>query len=55
MFLTSERILPPIFFLSSSLLTGEDDLKNMNKLLEMFDENDDVTNVWHNWENEGEE
>ena len=36
-------------------LTGEDDLKNMNKLLEMFDENDDVTNVWHNWENEGEE
>lgn len=36
-------------------LTGEDDLKNMNKLLEMFDENDDVTNVWHNWENEDEE
>ncbi len=36
-------------------LTGEDDLKNMNKLLEMFDENDDVTNVWHNWENEGDE
>lgn len=36
-------------------LTAEDDLKNMNKLLEMFDENDDVTNVWHNWENEGEE
>lgn len=31
-------------------LTSEDDLKNMNKLLEMFDENDDVTNVWHNWE-----
>ena len=36
-------------------LSAEDDLKNMNKLLEMFDENDDVTNVWHNWENEGEE
>ncbi len=36
-------------------LSGEDELKNMNKLLEMFDENDDVTNVWHNWENEGEE
>lgn len=31
-------------------LTSEDDLKNMNKLLDMFDENDDVTNVWHNWE-----
>ena len=36
-------------------LSSEDDLKNMNKLLEMLDENDDVTNVWHNWENEGEE
>ena len=36
-------------------LSGEDELKNMNKLLEMFDENDDVTNVWHNWENEGDE
>lgn len=33
-------------------LSGEEDLKNMNKLLEMFDDNDDVTNVWHNWENE---
>ncbi len=31
-------------------LTNEDDLKNMEKLLDMFDENDDVTNVWHNWE-----
>ena len=36
-------------------LTGEEELKNMNKLLEMFDENDDVTNVWHNWENQDEE
>lgn len=31
-------------------LTDEDDIKNMTKLLDMFDENDDVTNVWHNWE-----
>ena len=36
-------------------LSSEDDLKNMNKLLEMFDENDDVTNVWHNWEEPDEE
>ena len=36
-------------------LTGEDDIKNMNKLLEMLEENDDVTNFWHNWENEDEE
>ncbi len=35
-------------------LTGEEDLKNMTKLLDMFDDNDDVQNVWHNWES-GEE
>jgi YebC/PmpR family DNA-binding regulatory protein len=32
-------------------LTSEDDIKNMNKMLDMFDDNDDVQNVWHNWEN----
>ena len=26
------------------------DEAKMEKLLDMFDENDDVTNVWHNWE-----
>lgn len=31
-------------------LTSEDDLKNMQKLLDMLEENDDVQNVWHNWE-----
>ena len=31
-------------------LTSEDDIKNMRKLLEMFEDNDDVQNVWHNWE-----
>ena len=31
-------------------LTGEDDLKNMQKLLDMLEDNDDVQNVWHNWE-----
>ena len=31
-------------------LSGEYDLKNMNKLIEMLEENDDVTNFWHNWE-----
>lgn len=31
-------------------LSGEDELKNMNKLIEMLEENDDVTNFWHNWE-----
>lgn len=33
-------------------LTNEDDIKNMNKLLEMMEENDDVQNVWHNWDQE---
>ena len=33
-------------------LTDEDDIKNMNKMLEMFEENEDVQAVWHNWENE---
>lgn len=33
-------------------LTDEDDIKNMNKMLEMFEDNDDVQAVWHNWENE---
>lgn len=31
-------------------LTDEDDLKNMNKLIDMLDDNDDVQNVYHNWE-----
>ncbi|MBQ2811916.1 MAG: YebC/PmpR family DNA-binding transcriptional regulator [Clostridia bacterium] len=36
-------------------LTNEDDIKNMNKMLEMFDDNDDIQEVWHNWENADEE
>ncbi len=33
-------------------LTNEDDIKNMSKMLEMFEDNDDVQAVWHNWESE---
>lgn len=29
-----------------------DDITNMGKMLEMFEDNDDVQAVWHNWENE---
>ncbi|MBR6785799.1 MAG: YebC/PmpR family DNA-binding transcriptional regulator, partial [Clostridia bacterium] len=32
-------------------LTNPDDIKNMAKMLEMFEDNDDVQAVWHNWEN----
>ncbi len=31
-------------------LTEEDDIKFMNKLLDMLEDNDDVQNVYHNWE-----
>ena len=34
------------------ILEDEDAIKNMNLLLEKLDENDDVQNVYHNWENE---
>ena len=36
-------------------LSGEEDITKMNRLLEMLDENEDVINVWHNWENPDEE
>ena len=29
-------------------------MKNMSKMLEMFEDNDDIQAVWHNWENEDE-
>ena len=31
-------------------LTNEDDIKNMTKMLELMEENDDIQNVWHNWD-----
>lgn len=31
-------------------LTDETDIKNMEKILEMLDDDDDVQNVYHNWE-----
>lgn len=38
-------------------LDSEDDIKKMNLLLENLEDDDDVQNVWHNWENpdDGEE
>ena len=34
------------------MFTDEADIKNMQKMIDMFEDNDDVQNVWHNWENE---
>ena len=31
-------------------LTDETDIKNMEKLIDLLEENDDVQNVYHNWE-----
>ena len=33
-------------------LTDEGDIKNMEKLIDLLEENDDVQNVYHNWDNE---
>ena len=31
-------------------LTNEDDIKNMTKMIDLMEDNDDVQNVYHNWE-----
>ena len=31
-------------------LTGEEDIKNMTKLIDLLEDNDDVQNVYHNWD-----
>jgi DNA-binding regulatory protein, YebC/PmpR family len=31
-------------------LESPDDVKNMEKLIDMLEDNDDVQNVWHNWD-----
>ena len=46
-FISAEQSKIPADYVT---LDDEDSIKNMEKLLDMFDENDDVTNVWHNWE-----
>lgn len=46
-FISAEQSKIPANYVT---LDDEDAIKNMEKLLDMFDENDDVTNVWHNWE-----
>ena len=47
-FVEAEEAMVPQNYIA---LEDEDDIKNMNKLLEMLEDNDDVQNVWHNWEN----
>ncbi len=33
-------------------LTAEKDIQNMEKMLDLLEEDEDVQNVWHNWEQE---
>lgn len=35
---------------SMNKLDNEEDIKQINKLIDLFDDNDDVQNVYHNWE-----
>jgi transcriptional/translational regulatory protein YebC/TACO1 len=31
-------------------LENEESIKNMEKLIDMLEDNDDVQQIWHNWE-----
>ncbi len=46
-FATAEITMIPQTY---TALSDEDDIKKMTKLLDMLDEDDDVKNVYHNWE-----
>ena len=35
-------------------IEDQDNMKGMSKMLDLFDDNDDIQGVWHNWENEDE-
>jgi YebC/PmpR family DNA-binding regulatory protein len=35
-------------------IEDEDNMKGMSKMLDLFDDNDDIQGIWHNWENEDE-
>lgn len=35
---------------TSTALTDEEDIKSMNKLIDLLEDSDDVQNVYHNWE-----
>ena len=47
--LSSEQEKIPSMYVT---LSDEEQIRKMGLLLEKLDENDDVTDVWHNWENE---
>ncbi|MBQ1351117.1 MAG: YebC/PmpR family DNA-binding transcriptional regulator [Oscillospiraceae bacterium] len=48
-FLSAEVEMVPQTYVT---VASDDDKKNLEKLIEMLEDNDDVQNVWHNWEEE---
>ena len=51
-FLTAEvQMVPDVL----SEITDPDAIKNMEKLLDMLEDNDDVQDVWHNWDRPDED
>ena len=51
-FLTAEiQMVPDVL----STIEDPDAIKNMDKLLDMLEDNDDVQDVWHNWDRPDEE
>jgi YebC/PmpR family DNA-binding regulatory protein len=46
-FLSAQVELVPQTYVT---LTDEEQIKGMQRLLDMLEDNDDVQNVWHNWE-----
>ena len=51
-FLTAEiQMVPDVL----STIDDPDAIKNMDKLLDMLEDNDDVQDVWHNWDRPDEE
>ena len=51
-FVTAEVQMVPT---TTTTLTDEDARSNMQRLLDALEDNDDVQNVWHNWENPDED
>ena len=50
-FLSAETEMIPSTYVK---LDDEDSVTKMNKILENLEDHDDVLNVWHNWENDGD-
>jgi YebC/PmpR family DNA-binding regulatory protein len=48
-FLSAQLELVPQNYIK---LADPDDVKNMERMLELMEDNEDVQNVWHNWEEE---